>query len=673
MEFLVINWAMSTISSFVGSAYSRNSVKSVFKADSATLEAAQIHYQASRVSKRTAVTTTVDVCKCCSKRICGGNGACLFDLRDLDQLAPIGIAFPLFFYLIRYLCYMLLWVTLMASIGNMYFMYTSSPSTDPDYDETNTTVWPYTLHFIALLGLFVGYVLMTKLMKNKEAELKKGVVTEADYSVVIKNLGRDWRSAALKQHIEGQMLVNGKSISVANINASYLLTDYLLIEETVERIKQKKNTLEIQSEFRLARWLQPSNSHTETITQTQIHSEETALLARIEELEHRPPEKTGVAVVTFHTIQDAAAFYKEWSQGLLRKLFWCCMHKKDSPLYFAGREMYVKTADQPRDIAWDNLHVGRGKRIQAQAVTLAVIIIAVYMLYFVVIILAVLKFMANSEKGVKGYIEKGPVSAIVLGVGLGIEKLARFLAKIEHHHSYSAQFVIIAYKLTVMQVFNAVFFPVFYAIASEDFYTVLRGQMSSLIYMNAFVKPWLRLLGPVLYFARKWWVSRKLKAGKSTLTQEAANETFQLPEIDMAIWYSDALTKFMLALMYTPLIPAAAPVFCAGFVLDYWIAKFILLRLASTPNQLNGALALKMMEFVKFSILLYSVGMMMFFPPDASSLNLAASAFSLAFFYFIIPFKICCRCCFSTSKPLKLAGTLEEETPNFPPHEVIPT
>lgn len=673
---------MSAVSSFVGSQYSRLSVDSLFKATPATLEAAESHFQASRVSKRTAVVdgdlTSEDVCQCCNKRISGGRGACLFSLRDLDELAELGIAYPLFFYLLRYLCCMLLWITLIASIGNISYMYQNSSSTDPQYADDNTTVWPYILQLLSLLGLFVGYVLMTILMQRKEVELRKGVVTEADYSVAIKNLGTDWHSAALKQHIESQMLVNGKSLSVVKINTAYVLTDYLKVEEAVESIKQKKNLLRIQSQIHLSRWI--SNAHIGPISAARIESEQATLLTRVEAMKKNPPKKAGIAIVTFHTIEDANAFQKTWGQGLLRKLFWCCGQKKDSPLYFAGREIYVKAADQPGDIAWSNLHAGRGKRLMAQVTTLVIIVVAVVMLYVVMIIIAIFQVLGQSNRGIDGYLDKSTVSAMILAVGLGIDKLAKAMAKMEHHHSNSAHFVIIAYKLTCMQVFNTVFVSIFYALASqadgEDFYVALRKQMYSLLYMNAIVKPMLRLLtiDNVLYVARRWWASRQFRAGTSTLTQEDANETFELPEMDMAIWYSDALTKFMLASMYTPFVPTTAPLFLVGFFLDYWVAKFILLRFASTPKQFNGMMAMKMLEFVKFSIFLYGVGMMMFFPTGTAQ-NIAISAILLDFLYFIIPivcYKCCCRCCFSPSKPSKTAGPFEEESLKFPHHEVTP-
>ena len=129
---------MSTTSSFTGSAYSKRALESLFDATPATLEAAQRHYQASRVSKRTDKNDddlkAEDVCECCKKRICGGAGASLFSLRALDALAELGLAFPLFFYLLLGICFMLLWVTLVASIGNLYFLYKQSrSSSDPNY------------------------------------------------------------------------------------------------------------------------------------------------------------------------------------------------------------------------------------------------------------------------------------------------------------------------------------------------------------------------------------------------------------------------------------------------------------------------------------------------------------------------------------------------------------
>ena len=141
---------------------------------------------------------------------------------------------------------MLLWITLVASIGNMYFEYESSPPDNPQYYENDKTEWPYILHLVALLGLFLMYIVSTHLMRRKAAKLRHGMVTEADYSVTMKNLGTDWRSADLKQHIEDQMLVNGEKIEVVGINSSYQLTEYLELDEDIRRIKAKMNHLRVQ-------------------------------------------------------------------------------------------------------------------------------------------------------------------------------------------------------------------------------------------------------------------------------------------------------------------------------------------------------------------------------------------------------------------------------------------
>ena len=655
MEIFVINWTMTAVSSFMGSAYSKRSLDSLFNATPATLEAAQRHYQASRISKRTDTNDnqlkTEDVCECCKKRICGGAGARLFSLGDVDPLKELGLAFPLFFHLLRGICCMLLWVTLVASIGNIYYIYEhSGDPSDPNYNNDDTAKWPYILQLIALLGLFLMYVKLTFLLRQKTATLKKQILTEADYSVVIKNLGANWHSADLKQHIESKMLVNGKSCKVVKINTAYVLTDYMKIEAAVHKIKEKQ-------------------FHAESITAEQMNSEKVALLKRVEELEKRTPEKVGVAVVTFHTIEAAAAFNSRWNQGLFKRLIWWCWNY---PLYFAGRYMYVRNAYQPRDIVWKNLHIGRGMRILAQFITLILIIGAVVIIYTVLFFLVFIDVKTNSEDGMKGYLEKAPVSAVIFGVGLGIEKLAKLLARIEHHHSYSAHHVIIAYKLTIMQVANSVLSPLLFAYLTGR--ETLITQMHSLIVMNVFVKPVLRIfsISHVFSFLQRWGLSRKLKAGKCTLTQEAANETFQLPEIHMTIWYSDALTKFMLALMYTPLIPAAAPVFFIGFVLDYWAAKYALLRLAAMPAQLNEMLAMKMVKFVKFSILLYGIGMLMFYADNSVAISVEIIGFVLSLIYFIVP-SSCYQLCYKSLRPsrfLKSAGWFLEECANFPCNEV---
>jgi len=697
---------MFRTSSFAGSGYSEESL--VETPPTATLEGANRHFQASRVSKRTdkkdSELKNEDRCECCEKRICGGEGAHLFSLRALDDLAELGLAFPLFFYLIWCLGCMLLWITLVASIGNIYFEYKSSPPDNPQYYENDKTKWPYILHLVALLGLFLMYIVSTYLMRRKAAKLRHGMVTEADYSVTMKNLGTDWRSADLKQHIEDQMLVNGEKIEVVGINSSYQLTEYLELDEDIRRIKAKMNHLRVQKFLSTpnpsteveakqtasepsaeveAKQTTPEPSAKVEAKQTisdlsaEIENEQTALRGKLGELNKHAPQKTGVAVVTFNTIKDATAFEKQWGQGQLRKIFWCCKPKAGSPLIFNDKIIYVKKAEEPKDIAWENQHYGRINRLLAQLISLFILIVAVLILFAVMMLFAWITKLEENTKGLLGYLERAPVSFATYYIGQGMDKLANALAQREHHHSISRRNVFVAYKLTILKTINTLFTPMFASLLEDDFYSSLRTQMYSLIYTNALWDPFQKLITPsnLVNFARRRMTSRELKQGVILLTQEQASQNYELPEFDIAIWYSNELMKFMLVLMYTPLIPVAAPVFLVGFVLDYWLVKFTLLRFASTPGQINEGFAVKMMEFVKIAILLYSFGMLLFFYllSDVAQ-DWGIIAIFLGLGYFIIPcsfYRLFCICC--TSKPTKPALTFQDQASRFPHDEVIHT
>ena len=109
--------------------------------------------------------------------------------------------------------------------------------------------------------------------------------------------------------------------------------------------------------------------------------------------------------------------------------------------------------------------------------------------------------------------------------------------------------------------------------------------------------------------------------------------------------------------------------------LDYWLVKFTLLRFASIPKQINEGFAVKMMEFVKIAILLYSFGMLLFFYllSDVAH-DWGIIAIFLGLGYFIIPcscYRLFCICC--TSKPTKPALTFQDQARKFPHDEVIHT
>jgi hypothetical protein len=90
-------------------------------------------------------------------------------------------------------------------------------------------------------------------------------------------------------------------------------------------------------------------------------------------------------------------------------------------------------------------------------------------------------------------------------------------------------------------------------------------------------------------FVLKWCRMKKerRKGSKCTLSQHELNVLHEGPVLDMAQRYANIMLLFMLTAFYTPLIPLTPLVTGSGALMQYWIEKFMLLRVHSRPETMG--------------------------------------------------------------------------------------
>jgi hypothetical protein len=200
-----------------------------------------------------------------------------------------------------------------------------------------------------------------------------------------------------------------------------------------------------------------------------------------------------------------------------------------------------------------------------------------------------------------------------------------------------------------LQALNAILFPILVFTKSQKDYNSLDSSIFSLFLTANFARPFIRALNPshILLFLRRRYLRSQLVNNTTTISQERANQIFQAPEVDISVWYTDLLTKFMMTLAFTPLIPIVAPISIAGFVFDYWVKKVTLLRFAARPRLLNERISRRMMQYVKVAIVLYALGMVYFCQELPGNIpNVAFISLGIAVGFFALPvslFKHCFR------------------------------
>jgi small-conductance mechanosensitive channel len=118
------------------------------------------------------------------------------------------------------------------------------------------------------------------------------------------------------------------------------------------------------------------------------------------------------------------------------------------------------------------------------------------------------------------------------------------------------------------------------------------------------------------------------------VSQAKANYYYQNEAIDIADCYSDLLVRFILALAYAPLLPVIVPITILGYLFDYIVNKYVLLRLSCRPKLLSEKITFKMMFFVKPAIVLYGLSILFFFKNLSEStrpIGITAAAIGCSF------------------------------------------
>jgi hypothetical protein len=77
-----------------------------------------------------------------------------------------------------------------------------------------------------------------------------------------------------------------------------------------------------------------------------------------------------------------------------------------------------------------------------------------------------------------------------------------------------------------------------------------------------------------------------------------ANLLYQQEQFDLVDCYSDQMIRFLLAITYSPIVPLVIPVTLAGYLLDYWANKWLLLKWSCRPKGGDEKIAMRMLLFL---------------------------------------------------------------------------
>ena len=626
----------------------------------ADLVAAEKHRVASSVTMLNDVQfpklSPENQCHCCGFPY-RGPGASRFRLcASSEELAELGLGFPLFFLVLKCLIGMLVLVLCVASLPNLgrnlVIRRQDEFGAKSTIGETSIgsngkhpsdlPYWPAVMNLIAVIFLCILYVLIWYLVRNSAGKLNSGIDTPSDYAIVFKNLGTDWTEAELKSHIESHMTIYGTTPLIKEISISYGTKQYMqtfkqLMDLNMRYEREKNSGFSKLPKEKPFRCCFCCKSKENDLTEDSYQSKLALLKSQLGELGRTVP-KTGIAYVSLKTQFQVTGFLKRWKvRGMKRMLGW-----GGGGRTFKGRNLRVKRAPEPTDIVWGNLVYSRWSRFVRTAVTTVLLGVILCCSFFILYGIAqwqenLYNQMNTTDKNSDTSDKKSSVEfasippAIVIYIfNILLNRTIRLMALFERRHTYTNMLRSTAWKLTVVSALNTLLLPLLTHRDSAKWYTA--GGLASNIFWvalsAAFLRPCFTLIGPMFLWKiyRRCDIRRVIERDTAYISQGSANQIYQNTEADIASWYADIMIKFMLCLAYTPLLPLIVPIILLGFVVEYWIDKWILLRRSCRPRLLNEKIALTMIAFVKPGIVLYGVSILIFF----SNINSAMRPIGIA-------------------------------------------
>lgn len=313
--------------------------------------------------------------------------------------------------------------------------------------------------------------------------------------------------------------------------------------------------------------------------------------------------KTVGAYVTFSAKEDL-----DWTVKSLRST-WC----KPAPK-FAGKALHGVKADHPTDIYWQ--HVGkegqnRGRRMFSWLCCVCLIFLSfvaasyaetesfeVMQINMTRVGLGQYNDLANSRQGTV-------IQAILLNVvNFILYFIIDILTTFEKRRSFTHQELTFMEKATLATVCNSVG-AVFVAHWINDPRVMSSGEVDpfavgaladealSVIISSTVLTPLLSLF-PIAFLIKtlpkRYFVTARKFTSRQT--QREANAIFHGPEFDISDHASSVMNSIFFALVASPLLPVA-PAICAGnLLIQYFVDRYVLLRVACRPHYYDKELLL---------------------------------------------------------------------------------
>ena len=641
--------------------------------DLASIETAEMHALSRRVYVETpdndpAKGITRQRCPCCGFPVTGTqlNLCC-----QPEELSELGSSFPMIFKLNRYSIVALVLVSLVASIpcfadnisqGKDEWTYENSfnlltPATFGKNFEVS--VWQPILHIAVCGALVFFFMWVIGKIKAQSIEIDTLLTTPSDFTLVVRGLPHDYKPDDLRSHIEKHFQM--RNMKIANLVPTYDISEYmqttLLLNDWKFQYKLVKNYHK--------KYNKPMVATKCFCCKTELEGPE-GCKAEIEELKKKlkemisnmNTEKMGsVAFVTMTnqitTREIAEEMGRSNVQRIFDRIFPCFLNERHK---FNGKYIHAEMAPDHSDVNWENLAVPTSKKLFRRLIT---VFVALLVLGVAVAIMAgtaawKVQVKENKENESADSIRAATIipSIITVMINFIVARIIRVLSAYEKHSTWTDFNRSVLNMLIVFILLNNIGIPIFIYIALDQDWFSFGGLAYTVFWleiMNAFVSPVIYLVGPK-NMAKKlmqFIYRRKENNEELNISQKQANLVFEGPELDLPDRFANIIKNFSLSLFYAPIVPIGVPIAIIGLVFEMMAFKVMLVRVHSRPKNYNSDLVIQAASWIRWGLLLYSLGIFIFYQ------KLVEELFYLELFFFIAmcgytltPISALCDCCF---------------------------
>lgn len=319
---------------------------------------------------------------------------------------------------------------------------------------------------------------------------------------------------------------------------------------------------------------------------------------------------TSTAFIIFKTQLAAKKIVQYFEIGRLRKIkrdF--LVRNRQTNDSFAN--IRVEGAPEPSDIYWVNLRMKPMKRFMIK--------ICVYLLLFVALFISFIIINSlNSIKHNNSKIVSVAGSILLISFNAILGKLVRLLTRFERHPTWSDYTRSVTNKLCLIVCLNTIIIPLFAnndmdkwydngGLADDIFYVVIANAIiPNLTYI--FKIPY------IIKLLKRYNLQRRSSQGQPlNISQARANELYEGPEFDLSSRTAHIVKTFILCIAYSPLVPVAIPISICGLIIEYWISKYMLLRVHTRPRNYGNEMFGNTSRWIQIGLLIHSIMLMVFY------------------------------------------------------------